>query len=394
MQVSRFGPPQTWVSRFGPPKRAGFQVWTPPGNLHVLGANLETCTFGGVQTCRPARLGGPNLETWKPARFGTWKPAARSLTFPGLDPLNVQVSRFSKCAGFQVWTPQNVDVSRFQNEQVSRFGPAGFQVWTLQNVDVSRFGPPKTCKHLHVWEGPNLQTCTFWGSKPGNLLLGVQTWKPARFKGLKPGNVNVLGVQTWKPARLGGPNLETCTFWGAKPGNVNVLGGPNLETCTFWKLARFGRSKPRNLHVLGGPNLETCTFGGGSKPGNLRILGGPNLETCTFGGPNHVLGGLNLKPARLGPNLETCTFCLRVLAGPNLETCPAYPEIVESLGDGIIFLARETMQYRFKDLETSTKPLHSNRDRNVWALCTSPMMSLKGPKFDSRLKIRIETMIS
>ena len=33
---------------------------------------------------------------------------------------------------------------------------------------------------------------------------------------------------------------------------------------------------------------------------------------------------------------------------------------------GIILLAPETMQYRFKDLETWTKPLHSNRDRNVW----------------------------
>ena len=106
MQVSRFGPAKTqvWtpqnvqVSRFGPPKRAGLQVCRfgprsactcgprepqtlvegparfDPGRLakdliqtwrpaRLGGPNLETCTLWGVQTWKPARLAGPNLET-------------------------------------------------------------------------------------------------------------------------------------------------------------------------------------------------------------------------------------------------------------------------------------------------------------------------------------------
>ena len=193
----------------------------------------------------------------------------------------------------QVWTP-HVQVSRFgppkrAGFQVSRFGSpkrAGFQ----QIVQVSRFGPPPKKKRagFQVWTPKTCKPARLRGPKPANR---VQTWKSARFKGLKPGNVNfggsrpgnrhVWGVQTWKPARFGGPNL----------------GGPNLETCTFWgvqtwKAARLGGSKPGNLHVLR------------SKPGN-----------------------------------------------------PAYPEIVESSGGGNYFSPPpETMQYRFKDLETSTKP--------------------------------------
>ena len=265
-------------------------------------------------------------------------------SFPGLSPL--------KRAGFQVWT-----------RKTCRFGPpkrAGFEVWTPQNVQVSRFGPPKTCRFpgldppnagFQVWTP---KTCKFPGLAP-------KMCKPARLGGSKPANVHVLGVQTWTctffGSKLGnlhvlrGSNLETSTVWGPnrKPAR---LGRPNLEFCTFWgvqtwKCQRFGGLKAGNLHVLGGSNLETCTFGGvqawnletctfrGSKPGNLHVLGGPNLETCTFGGSKpgnlHVLGGLNL---------ETCMFGgskpgnLHVLGGPNLETCPAYPELVESSGDG------------------------------------------------------------
>ena len=238
VQVSRLGPPpqkrkkNVQVSRFGPPKRAGFQVWTllnvqvragfqvwtlqtcrfpglDPPNLETCtlgGPNLETCTFWAFQTWKPAHFRGPNLETCtfggskpanlqtctfggvqtcKPANLHAWGVQTRfkpghlhvsTLTFLGLDPRNVQVSRFGP-AGFQVWTCQN-EVWTPLNVQVR----AGFQVWT----------PPQTCRfpgldapkhaNLHVWEGPNLQTCT------------------------------ICGVQTWKPARFGGPNLETCTF--------------------------------------------------------------------------------------------------------------------------------------------------------------------------------------
>ena len=68
--------------------------------------------------------------------------------FPGLDPPNVQVSRFPgldlpKRAGFQVWTPQNVQVSRFGPPKTCRFPGldppkrAGFQVWTPQTQTLS-----------------------------------------------------------------------------------------------------------------------------------------------------------------------------------------------------------------------------------------------------------------
>ena len=274
-----------------PPKREGFQVWIP-------------------QNAQVSRFGSP-----KRAGFQIWTPPPqkkKTCRFPGLDP---QICRFP---GLD--PPKRQVRAGFQ--QVSRFGPC-------------TFGRVQTYKRA----GPNLETCTFWG----------QTWKPARFKGLKPGNLQIWGVQTRKPARFGGG--------GSKPGNLHVLGGSN-----------------GNLHVLGGPNVETCMFWevqawkparlGGSKPGNLHILGGPNLETCTFGGS---------KPGSL-----------HVLGGPNLETCPAYPEIVESSGDGIIFLAPETMQYRFKDLEISTKPLRSNRDRNVWGSVRISNDGLKGPTLDSR----------
>ena len=229
--------------------------------MNGAGVQTWTCTFWGVQTWKPAGpnlvLGGPNLETCG--------------RFPG--PL--------KRAVFQVWTCQNVQVSRskpgkgFQDLDPPK--RAGFQVWTLQTCrfaglqvwtppkQVSRFGPPKTCRFPDLdppktCRDPNLETCTFWE------------------------------VQTWKPARLGGPNLETCTFWevqtwkpASKPGNVNVSGGPNLETCMFWG---FQTWKPA------GPNLETACFGG-SKPGNVNVLGSKpgNLrqvfrifETCRFPG--------------------------------------------------------------------------------------------------------------
>ena len=197
-------------------------------------------------------------------------PTPQTCRFPGLD--------LPKCAGFQILTPQNVQVSRFGPPKMYRFPGldppkcAGFQVWTPktltfldlsplkradfqpQTVQVSRFGPTK-CARLQVWILPNVQAYTFWGGP---------NWKPAHFGGdpnletytnlhTRFGQIYIW-VQTWKPTRFG----------GSKPGNVNILGGPNLETCTF------GVSKPGNLYVLGGPNLETCTFGG-SKPGNLQF---------------------------------------------------------------------------------------------------------------------------
>ena len=122
-------------------------------------ASLPSCTFGGVQTFKPATLHAWGVQTWKPARFKpgnlhvsgvqrvqnleTCHRFPKTLTFPGLDPQNVDVSRFGPPetyrfgpAGFQVWTSQNVQAPK----------RAGFQVWTPQNVHVSRFGPPKTCR--------------------------------------------------------------------------------------------------------------------------------------------------------------------------------------------------------------------------------------------------------
>ena len=243
-----------------------------------LGApNLETCTFWGVQTWKPAGpkpgklhlLGGPNLETstfwgvqtWKPARFGTWKPAR-------LGGPNLETSTF--------WGGRN-------RRQVSRF-------WTPKRAgaQVSRFGPAKTCRFPGL-DPPKRadwtpQTCRFAGLQvgpPPNVGLdppkrrfgGFQVWTPktCRF----PGSNVRAGFQVWP---LNVQVSTKTTFGGSKPGNLHVLGG------------RFGGSKPGNLHVLGsrtctfwGPNLETCTFWGVQtwKPARFR---GPNLETCTFGG--------------------------------------------------------------------------------------------------------------
>ena len=262
---------QTWKpARFGRSKL---------GNLHVLGGpNLETCTFRGVQTWKPARtctfrgvqiweparLGGPNRETSTFWGVQTWKPAAG---FQVLDP--------PKRAGFQVWTPET----------------CRFPGLDLPNVQVFRFGSPKTCRFPGL-DPPNVQVCRF---------AGLDTPKTCRFPGLDPQKnvqvppktcrlrasfqvqtrVQVSGVQTWKPARLGGPNLEKGPWKPARFPN------PKLNVWVWgvqtWKPARFGGSKPGNLHVWGGPNLETCTFWGVQtwKPARFR---GPNLETCTFGG--------------------------------------------------------------------------------------------------------------
>ena len=146
--------------------------------------------------------------------------------------------------------------------QVSRFGPP-------KTMQVSRFGSPK--RSFQVWTP---KTCRFPGLAP-------KMCKPARLGGSKPANVHVLGVQTW-----------TCTFFGSKLGNLHVLRGSNLETSTFWggpnlEACTFGASKPGILHVLGGPYLEMSTFWGveswkparfgGFKPGNLHKPG--SLET-------------------------------------------------------------------------------------------------------------------
>ena len=155
--------------------------------------------------------------------------------------------------------------------------------------------------------------------------------KTCRFPGLD--SRKLPGLETW--------NLHVLVLGGSKSGNLHVL---RAQT---WKRQRFGGSKPGNLHVCGVQTWKRQRFGG-SKPGNLHVLGEP---ACV-------------------------------------------PRNSRKFRSSELFFWPPTMQYRFKDLETSTKPLHSNRDRNVWALCTSPMMSLKGPKLDSRLNIRIETMIS
>ena len=268
-----------------------------------LGApNLETCTFWGVQTWKPAGpkpgklhlLGGPNLE---------------ASTFWGGRNLR-QVSRF--------WTPKRAgaQVSRFGPAKTCRFPPqtcrfAGLQVGPPPNVQVSRFGPPKTCRFPDL-DPP--KTCRFPGLDPQNVQ--VSRFKRAcRFPGLAPKRA---GFQVWTPQN---------DVWGVQT----------------WKPARFGR----NLHVLGGPNLETCTFPG-SKPGNLHVWGvqtwKPALKEKFWGvetyqkGPEHegfgvfrAFGFSGTEPNRkrtepLGTGTAERTEPLRT-AGPRTETNRTEPEL-------------------------------------------------------------------
>ena len=183
-------------------------------------------------------------------------------------------------------------------------------------------------------------------------VWGVQTWKPARFGGSKPGNVNVLGgskpgnlrrplkragFQVWcqKVSRFG--PAKTCRFPGLDPPNAQVcrfagLDPPKRAGFQIWQVSRFGPPKCAGLQV------QTCVqisrFGPPKRAGfqvwTANDVWGPNLETCTC-------WVLNLetctcwevqtwKPARLGcPNLETCTFWgvqtskPARLGGPNLH---------------------------------------------------------------------------
>ena len=167
-----------------------------------------------MPVCRFADLGGP-----------------KTFRFPGLDPQNVQVSRFKRACRFrtQTWKPARLGgpnlVCTFSHGQghVNGAYPQFARPSVRMGGHVQGHCDPGSSKshkspkpaNLHVLGGPNLETSTFWGSKPGNL--------------------HVLGVQTW----MAGPNLKPARFWGSKPGNVNVLG-----------------VQPGNLHILGPGNLH------------------------------------------------------------------------------------------------------------------------------------------
>ena len=234
------------------------------------GPNLETCTFWGVQTWKRQRFGGGSkpgnlqVQTWKPARFGGSKPG-------NVNVLGVQTwkpARFGTCT-FRGSKPGNVNVLGTWKPAAGFLKRAGFQVWTCQNVQVSRFGPPKTCRFPGL-DPPSVQVCRFAGLDPPNRAgfqrAGFQIWTPPKRAGFqvwtpKTCQVSRAGFQVWNPlnvqvSRFGPPKT---TFRGSKPGNLHVLGGicafwggPNLETCTFWEVqawkpARFPRSRVKGI---------------------------------------------------------------------------------------------------------------------------------------------------